>query len=89
MAETVRELIPQRWSTDDADCIALPEASDRELAMLIVARGALEKQMDADHQRHRSRKIHTGQVLEGRYESRNTASPRNACWPRSVNGRGS
>src|SRR2546429_9756618 len=55
---------------------ALLEASDRELAMSSSHACAQGKDVwtlitnDIDHE-----KIHTGQVLEGRYESRNTASP--------------
>jgi hypothetical protein len=55
---------------------ALLEASDRELAMSSSHACAQGKDVwtlitnDIDHE-----KIHTGQVLEGRYESRITASP--------------
>jgi hypothetical protein len=55
---------------------ALLEASDRELAMPSSHACAQGKDAwtlitnDIDHE-----KIHTGQVLEGRYESRITASP--------------
>jgi hypothetical protein len=76
MAETVRaairELMEQTMRTMDA----LLEASDRELAMSSSHPCAQGKDVwtlitnDVDHE-----KIHTGQVLEGRYESRNTASP--------------
>jgi hypothetical protein len=76
MAETVRaairELMEQTMRTMDA----LLEASDRELAMSSSHPCAQGKDVwtlltnDIDHE-----KIHTGQVLEGRYESRNTASP--------------
>jgi hypothetical protein len=54
----------------------LLEASDQELAMLSSHACAQGKDVwtlitnDIDHE-----KIHTGQVLEGRYESRITASP--------------
>ena len=76
MAETVRaairELIEQTIVTMDA----LLEASDRELAMPSSHGCAQGKDVwtlitdDIDHE-----KIHTGQILEGRYESRMTASP--------------
>ena len=76
MAETVRaairELIEQTMVTMDR----LLEASDRELSMLSSHGCAQGKDVwalitnDIDHE-----KIHTGQVLEGRYESRLTASP--------------
>src|SRR5207245_10625525 len=55
---------------------ALLEASDRELSVPSSHACAQGKDVwtlitnDIDHE-----KIHTGQVLEGRYESRNTASP--------------
>jgi len=55
---------------------ALLEASDRELAMSSSHPCAQGKDVwtlitnDIDHE-----KIHIGQVLEGRYESRSTASP--------------
>src|SRR5438093_2443367 len=70
--EAVRELIEQTMVTMDA----LLEASDRELAMPSSHGCAQGKDVwalitnDIDHE-----KIHTGQVLEGRYESRQTASP--------------
>jgi hypothetical protein len=76
MAATVRgaihELLEQTMATMDA----LLEASDRELAMSSSHACAQGKDVwtlitnDIDHE-----KIHTGQVLEGRYESRITASP--------------
>jgi hypothetical protein len=76
MAATVRgavqELLEQMVTTVDA----LLEASDRELAMPSSHACAHGKDAwtlitnDIDHE-----KIHTGQVLEGRYESRITASP--------------
>src|SRR5258707_7449144 len=76
MAETIRaairELMEQTMRTMDA----LLEASDRELTMSSSHACAQGKDVwtlvtnDIDHE-----KIHTGQVLEGRYESRNTASP--------------
>src|SRR6266511_4248940 len=68
----VRELLEQTIATMDA----LLEASDRELAMPSSHACAQGKDLwtlitnDIDHE-----KIHTGQVLEGRYESRITASP--------------
>ena len=76
MAETVRgairELLEQTMTTIDA----LLAASDGELAMPSSHGCAQGKDLwalitnDIDHE-----KIHTGQVLEGRYESRITASP--------------
>jgi hypothetical protein len=68
----IRELMEQTMKTMDA----LLEASDRELAMSSSHACAQGKDVwtlvtnDIDHE-----KIHTGQVLEGRYESRKTASP--------------
>src|SRR2546429_8373471 len=68
----IRELLEQTMVTIDA----LLETSDRELAMPSSHACAQGKDVwtlitnDIDHE-----KIHTGQVLEGRYESRNTASP--------------
>ena len=68
----IRELMEQTMQTMDA----LLEASDRELGMSSSHGCAQGKDVwtlitnDIDHE-----KIHTGQVLEGRYESRNTASP--------------
>ena len=68
----IRELIEQTMATMDA----LLEASDRELTMASSHGCAQGKDVwalitnDIDHE-----KIHTGQVLEGRYESRITASP--------------
>jgi uncharacterized damage-inducible protein DinB len=70
--ETVRELLEQTIATMDA----LLEASDRELPLPSSHVCAQSKDLwalitnDIDHE-----KIHTGQVLEGRYESRITASP--------------
>jgi hypothetical protein len=70
--EAVRELMEQTMATMDA----LLEASDRELAMPSSHGCAQGKDVwtlitnDIDHE-----KIHTAQVLEGRYESRMTASP--------------
>src|SRR5262247_2048350 len=69
---TVRELLEQTIATMDA----LLEASDRELPLSSSHACAQGKDLwtlitnDIDHE-----KIHTGQVLEGRYESRITASP--------------
>ena len=68
----VRELLEQTIATMDA----LLEASDRELAMPSSHGCAQGKDVwtlitnDIDHE-----KIHTGQVLEARYESRITTSP--------------
>jgi len=68
----IRELLEQTMVTMDA----LLEASDPELAMPSSHGCAQGKDAwalitnDIDHE-----KIHTGQVLEGRYESRITASP--------------
>jgi hypothetical protein len=68
----VRELLEQTIATMDA----LLEASDRELPLSSSHACAQGKDLwtlitnDIDHE-----KIHTGQVLEGRYESRITASP--------------
>jgi Mycothiol maleylpyruvate isomerase N-terminal domain len=68
----VRELLEQTMATMDA----MLAASDEELAMPSSHACAQGKDLwtlltnDIDHE-----KIHTGQVLEGRYESRLTASP--------------
>jgi hypothetical protein len=68
----VRELLEQTMATMDA----LLEASDRELPLSSSHACAQGKDLwtlitnDIDHE-----KIHTGQVLEGRYEARITASP--------------
>src|SRR5499427_2298627 len=68
----IRELLEQTIVTIDA----LLEASDRELALPSSHACAQGKDVwalitnDIDHE-----KIHVGQVLEGRYESRITASP--------------
>src|SRR5499433_2614919 len=68
----IRELLEQTMVTIDA----LLEASDRELAMPSSHACAQDKDAwtlitnDIDHE-----KIHTGQVLEARYEARTTASP--------------
>ena len=69
---TVRELLEQTIATMDA----LLDASDRELPLSSSHACAQGKDLwtlitnDIYHE-----KIHTGQVLEGRYESRITASP--------------
>jgi hypothetical protein len=68
----IRELLEQMMTTIDA----LLAATDRELPMSSSHTCAQGKDVwtlltnDIDHE-----KIHTGQVLEGRYESRITASP--------------
>jgi hypothetical protein len=68
----VRELLEQTMATMEA----LLDASDRELARPSSHACAQGKDVwtlitnDIDHE-----KIHTGQVLEARYESRITASP--------------
>jgi hypothetical protein len=68
----IRELLEQTMTTIDA----LLEASDRELPMPSSHACAQGRDVwtlltnDIDHE-----KIHTGQVLEGRYESRVPASP--------------
>ncbi|HEY7037213.1 MAG TPA: hypothetical protein VID28_00110 [Methylomirabilota bacterium] len=68
----VRELLEQTIATMDA----LLEASDRELPLPSSHACAQGKDLwtlitnDVDHE-----KIHVGQVLEARYESRMTASP--------------
>ena len=69
--EAIRELISQTLVTMDT----LLEASDRELTMGSSHACAQGKDLwtlitnDIDHE-----KIHTGQILEARYESRITAS---------------
>lgn len=69
--EAIRELLTQTMTTMDA----LLEASDRELTMPSSHACAQGKDLwalltnDIDHE-----KIHAGQILEGRYESRITAS---------------
>jgi len=71
MAATVRELMTQTMTTMDA----LLEASDGELTMASSHACAQGKDLwtlitnDIDHE-----KIHSGQILEARYESRITAS---------------
>ena len=68
----IRELLEQSMVT----MTALLEASDQELTMPSSHACAQGKDLwtllanDIDHE-----KIHTGQILEGRYESRITASP--------------
>ena len=70
--EAIRELLEQTMATMDK----LLEASDLELPMPSSHGCAQGKNVwtlltnDIDHE-----KIHAGQVLEGRYESRITASP--------------
>ena len=70
--EAIRELMTQTMTTIDA----LLEASDRELSEPSTHPCAQGKDVwilvtnDIDHE-----KIHTGQVLEGRYEAGMTASP--------------
>ncbi len=76
MAATVRGAIRELMEETMVTMDALLEASDRELAMSSSHTCAQGKDVwtlitnDIDHE-----KIHTGQVLEGRYESRITASP--------------
>jgi hypothetical protein len=76
MAATVREAIRELLTQTMATMETLLEASDRELAMPSSHACAQGKDLwtlltnDIDHE-----KIHTGQILEGRYESRITASP--------------
>ena len=76
MAATVREAIRELMSQTLVTMDTLLEASDRELTMGSSHACAQGKDLwtlitnDIDHE-----KIHTGQVLEGRYESRITASP--------------
>ena len=68
----IRELLEQTMTTIDT----LLAASDRELPMPSSHGCAQGKDLwtlltnDIDHE-----KIHTGQILEGRYEARITASP--------------
>src|SRR5262249_17963988 len=76
MAATVREAIRELLEQTIVTMGALLEASERELAMASPDGCGQGKDVgtlitnDIDHE-----KIHTGQVLEARYESRNTASP--------------
>jgi hypothetical protein len=76
MAATVREAIRELLEQTIVTMDALLEASDQELAMSSSHACAQGKDVwtlitnDIDHE-----KIHTGQVLEARYESRITPSP--------------
>ena len=76
MAATVREAVRELLEQTIATMEALLDASDRELPLSSSHACAQGKDLwtlitnDIDHE-----KIHTGQVLEGRYESRITASP--------------
>jgi hypothetical protein len=76
MAATVRAAIRELLEQTIATMDALLDASDRELPLPSSHACAQGKDLwtlitnDIDHE-----KIHTGQVLEGRYESRITASP--------------
>jgi hypothetical protein len=76
MAATVRGAIGELMEQTMATMDALLEASDQELPMPSSHGCAQGKNVwtlitnDIDHE-----KIHTGQVLEARYESRITASP--------------
>ena len=75
MAATVREAIRELMTQTMATMDALLEASDRELTTPSSHACAQGKDLwtlitnDIDHE-----KIHTGQILEARYESRITAS---------------
>jgi len=75
MAATVREAIRELMTQTMATMDALLEASDRELTAASSHACAQGKDLwslitnDIDHE-----KIHTGQILEARYESRITAS---------------
>ncbi len=75
MAATVREAIRELMTQTMATMDALLEASDRELTMGSSHACAQGKNLwtlitnDIDHE-----KIHTGQILEARYESRITAT---------------
>lgn len=76
MAATVRSAIRELMEQTMATMDALVEASDRELSMPSSHACAQGKDVwtlianAIDHE-----KIHTGQILEARYESRITASP--------------
>src|SRR5207237_5671269 len=76
MAATVRGAVRELLEQTMASMDALLEASDRELPMPSSHACAQGKDLwtlitnDIDHER-----IHTGQVLEARYESRITSSP--------------
>ena len=75
MAATVREAIRELMTQTMATMDALLEGSDRELTTTSSHTCAQGKDVwalltnDIDHE-----KIHTGQILEARYESRITAS---------------
>ena len=75
MAATVREAIRELMTQTMTTMEALLEASDRELTMPSSHACAQGKDLwvlltnDIDHE-----KIHTGQILEARYESQITAS---------------
>lgn len=76
MAATVREAIRELMAQTMVTMETLLDAADRELAMPSSHGCAQGKDVwtlitnDIDHE-----KIHVGQILEGRYESRITASP--------------
>jgi hypothetical protein len=76
MASTVREAIRELMAQTMATMDTLLEAPDPELTMASSHACAQGKDLwtlitnDIDHE-----KIHTGQILEARYESRITASP--------------
>jgi hypothetical protein len=76
MAATVREAIRELLAQTAATIDALLEASDRELSQSSSHPCAHGKDVwtlvtnDIDHE-----KIHTGQILEARHDSRITASP--------------
>jgi hypothetical protein len=76
MAATVREAIRELMAQTMVTMETLLDAADRELAMPSSHACAQGKDVwtlitnDIDHE-----KIHVGQILEGRYESRITASP--------------
>ncbi len=78
MAETVREAIRELMTQTMATIDTLLEVSDRELTIPSSHACAQGKDLwtlitnDIDHE-----KIHTGQILEARYESRLTASAQN------------
>src|SRR5260370_36998380 len=75
MAATVREAIRELMTQTMATVDALLEAPDPELTMASSHACAQGKDLwtlitnDIDHE-----KIHTGQILEGRYDARITAS---------------
>ena len=76
MAATVRVRSANCWSRRWRRWMPCSQASDRELSMPSSHACAQGKDVwtlianDIDHE-----KIHTGQILEARYESRITASP--------------